>query len=151
MKRLMARFAALSFLLASCQDDPWTYRPRDGAVIDGPFADLGQVDAAGDAISDRVGTDAQIDVRDPSDATVDDATSSDVAQPDSSLADVSADAPDSGIPTPDAGSLTLRSAGIASLSGPEPSSGTLTLRETGFEFGGRSCTGTLCLTGGLSP
>ena len=50
-----------------------------------------------------------------------------------------------------AGGLVLRASGMASVAALETTSGSLRLHETGFEVGERSCVGTLCLAGGLTP
>jgi hypothetical protein len=79
-------------------------------------------------------------------ATVVDAGREDVveAMPDATSVDV--------VPV-DAGptTLSLRTNGIASTGTDGLRAGTLRLTETGFEIGGRTCVGSLCLSGGITP
>lgn len=143
-------FAAVLGLFA-CQDDPWIFRPLDGA----PAGDAVTSDQAPPADVDDAAT--RLDVADatPSDVPVAEDRVGNDALPDAAIADAAL--PDAALPDaalPDAampGTLTLRSAGFVSTAANVPSSGGLRLSETGFEFGSRTCAGSLCLVGGLTP
>lgn len=123
--------------LSACQDDAWTYRPRDaGAVLDVSRADGGG----------------------PGDGGAPDAV---VAPDGASDAAVGADVPvdgDGGVVTPDAVSpdgsstgLALRAIGFVTTGAEPQRTGTLRLSETGFEFSERTCVGTLCSVAGFLP
>lgn len=138
--------------LVGCAHDDWTYRPRDGstAVDVGSAADQpgGDVGMARDVVTSN-------DV-----VTSDDVVTGDVGMvgsdvvmiPDGGMVDAGTTPRD--VVVMDVGTgptgLRLRVQGIAST-GSAPAAGSLRLTETGFELGGRACTGTLCLAGGLVP
>ncbi len=133
--RFRGAIAALLGLLA-CRDDPWVFRPLDGA----PAGDAATSDRAPPTDTDDAAT--RLDVADatPSDVPAAEDRVGNDALPDAAL-------PDAALP----GTLTLRSAGFVSTAANVPSAGGLRLSETGFEFGSRTCAGSLCLVGGLTP
>lgn len=129
--------------LSACNDDDWTFRPRDaGAVIDAPTGD-GPPPLDGPSLidsgmqADQPRTDALPD----NDSVVPlDATSpSDVLAPDASVPDASTTG------------LTLRASGFTTTGSEPQTMGTLRLTETGFEIAERVCVGTLCVVGGFLP
>ena len=97
-----------------------------GADADGD----GDADADADA-DDTVGPDADADGDGDGDADSD------------GDADADADA--------DAGGLVLHAAGFATVAGEGLAAGSMRLTEVGFEGGGRSCAGSLCLWVGVMP
>jgi hypothetical protein len=54
-------------------------------------------------------------------------------------------------PVPCAGSICLTSGGIRTLAGPALRSERLSVHSAGFEPTARSCSGELCVTGGVEP
>ena len=162
--------ALLAVALGACHDDPWEYRPLDASPGgDAPASDRPIVTPdAGDAVAtDGPGADAVAVDAAPDDAAVadggadvvvgPDASDIDVAMPDAMSGVDAMSTPDAAMPdatsTPDgsAAGLALRGAGFVSTGANTSAVGTLRLRETGFEFGSRTCSGALCLVGGLTP
>ena len=156
--------ALLAVALGACHDDPWEYRPLDASpggdapASDGPIVtpDAGDAAATDGPGADTVAVDAAPDDAAVADGGADvvvgpDASGVDAATPDA-MSGVDAAMPDA-TSTPDgsAAGLALRGAGFVSTGADTAAAGTLRLRETGFEFGSRTCSGALCLVGGLTP
>ncbi|MBI5487581.1 MAG: hypothetical protein HY905_09625 [Deltaproteobacteria bacterium] len=145
---------ALCLALPACSMD-WSMAEHDADVSVDADADADNVGADADAdadidaepdaadadVDDAVGPVADADGDDAADADTDDAVGPD-ADADAD-GDVDADA--------DAGGLVLNAAGVATVAGEGRTTGSLRLTELGFEGGGRSCAGSLCLWVGVMP
>lgn len=161
LARLLAVGVTL-FATGACANDDWAYRPRMSLVTDAPSVDaLDPMDTPFDTRSDAPDVEvprtdaASTDVFEVLDATIVDATREDVvdAAPDASLPDATLDAMSMDVVPADAGptTLSLHANGIATTGTDGLRAGTLRLTETGFEIGGRTCVGSLCLSGGITP
>ena len=156
--RLAATLSVFVLVLSACSMD-WTMAERDG---DGGLEAEGDVEADGDGGTEG---DADVDIGGDADEDGDEdvaADDGDAPGPDAdgdaeaddapgADADADADTDADGDADADAGGLVLHAVGMATVAGEGLTASTLRLTEVGFEGGGRSCAGSLCLWIGVAP